>query len=807
MAEFSKLVGQYLNKAAVYAKKDGDKHIRISHLFYGILNDKKGNFVTDIIEELNIDTSILLESLAEIIKENNTYVKINDIKNSLELDFILNYAKNNIIEFEGKNEVSIEDVIYAVMFVPNELSQLFLDYAIEPVTYKETVLELNEEYQELYGEEEDYDLATSSKSTAKTTIKRNDILDNYCTNLTKLAIDNKIDDCYGRDEELNKIYRILSRTKKSNPILIGEAGVGKTNIVEGLTKNIINCIAPKHLHNKSVYSLNLNSIIAGTKYRGMFEERIQSVLEELVKSKDSILFIDEIHNIIGAGSSEGSSDLANILKPYIARNGLQIIGATTIEEYKKYFEKDKALNRRFSEVLIKEPSIDVCIEILRKLKKSYEVQHNVHYTDEAIKACVLLSQKYITYRNLPDKAIDLLDDSAAKKKISLVVNTNLSLLEKKYQELENVKREIIAKKSYDKAEDVKKQSNEILIAIRKEKIETEKNGVKSIEITELDIRNLVSEMTNIPINDGGLDIIGLKAKLYAKIIGQNQAIDILVKTLLINKLNLEDEDKPIGSFLFVGHSGVGKTQLVRELTKELFGSDKYLIRFDCSEYSQAHDISKLIGAPSGYIGYENGGTLTEEVKRNPFSVILFDEIEKAHDKLFDLLLQIMGEGRLTNNLGDVINFKNTIVILTSNIGTKKSIDVKTSIGYSKTSADDYDKSIVEREIQKRFRIEFINRIDNIVHFNTLSKENLLTLLDIEINKLISVVAKHCITLNISDKVKEYIIDTSYTPQHGFRVVKRKINDTIKVLIAEKMIQSNDLMEMSIDLVNGKIVVI
>jgi ATP-dependent Clp protease ATP-binding subunit ClpC len=805
MKKFDDVADSCLKKAENYARvKDKDKEIRISHLIFAILNDRRYNIVTGVLEELNIDIDLLTDSV-EMVRVQNVVpqeTKPKTINNSKQLQEILDYSLENITKIEGKDEATIIDIFLSCLEIDNELTEIFKDYHIEYEKFEEIAIELESDY---YGGDIDDELEYAevfSIRVGKPSNNKNQNLEKYCINFTNLASENKIDLCFGREDKLNELYRILTRTKKRNAVLIGREGVGKTNLVEGLAVNIVRGNAPKNLLNKTIYSLDLNSLVAGTKYRGMFEERIQSVLEELAENENAILFIDEIHNIVGAGAADGAGDLSNILKPYLARKGFQIIGATTTSEYKKYIEKDKALTRRFSEITIEEPSIEDAIKILNSLKSTYENAHNVSFTTEAIIGCVELSHKYMPYRTLPDKAIDILDDVAAKKRLSKYGISNIMKLQEEYKKIEAQKIDIIKYRDYHLAEDIKKESNKILSKIKAEREIQNKEKNEKVIIDISDVKSIIQEITKIPIADKGLDVKGLKEHLENKIIGQENAVNSIIKTVMLNKLELDDNEKPIGSFLFIGYSGVGKTELTKEVSRFLSGNENHLIRIDCSEYSQSHEVSKLIGAPAGYIGYEEGGQLTEKVKRNPFSVILFDEIEKAHEKLFDILLQVLGEGRLTDNKGETISFKNSMIIMTSNVGTKHAIKNMSSIGFSKQNAE-YETSIVEKEVKKHFKPEFINRIDNIIHFNILSREAIMTLLDMELAKLKKQVKKHDVELIIPNEVKEFLLDENYSIEYGFRPFKRKINDEIKLIVAEALLEDKPK-EIKITIVDEKI---
>lgn len=791
MEKFDEVADSCLKKAENYARvKDKDSEIRVSHLIFSILNDKKYNVVTSVLEEMNIDVDLLTESVEIVRVENikSQETKQKSIKNSKILNEILKFSLENSIKFEAKTEASIVDIFLACLQIENELTEVFNDFHVKYEKFKEIAEDLEAmDFEEDYDGEFEFAEAYSIRSPKQQTSK-NSNLEKYCTNFTQLASENKLDPCYGREDTISELYRILCRTKKRNAVLIGREGVGKTNLVEGLVVNIVRGSAPKKLLNKTIYSLDINSLVAGTKYRGMFEERIQAILDELSSNENSILFIDEIHNIIGAGSAEGSGDLSNILKPYLARKSFQIIGATTTSEYKKYFEKDKALIRRFSEVMVEEPSVETTVKILNNIKDSFEKAHNVTYSQDAIIACVELSHKYMPYRTLPDKAIDIMDDVASKKRLQIFQSNNLNNLQDEYKKIEEKKIEIIKNRAYHLAEDIKKESNKVLSKMKSEREGKVKEETAKLVITLQDVKNVVQEITKIPIADNGLDIKLLKTHLNNTIIGQDEAINAITKTVMLNKLGLDDSDKPIGSFLFIGYSGVGKTEITKEVSRFISKNTDSLIRIDCSEYSQPHEVAKLIGAPAGYIGYDEGGILTEKVKRNPFSVILFDEIEKAHEKLFDVLLQVLGEGRLTDNKGETISFKNSIIILTSNVGTKKAIKNMSSISFAK-SEKQYDHSIVELEVKKFFKPEFINRIDNTIHFNILSKENIKVLLRKELDKLSKQVENHNVKLKISEEVIDFLLERDYTIEYGFRPFKRIVNDEIKLIVAEILLEN------------------
>lgn len=777
---FSVEVENAIQKASNYANfEDNDEYVRVSHIVYSILSDKFENVVVLTLQQMNVDIKLLLDLIKDV-RISKCKTKSNKKKSKQNEDFkkVLTVAKDISTLNDKKVEVEIGDIMNAILATDNELTGVLMDFAIDKDLFRTVCYQY-----ELEWLEQDYlDIDTVGLVDYNSL---NTTLDKYCTNLTAMASEGVLDKCIGRESELVQLYNVLSKSKKGNPILIGQAGVGKTNLIEGLAYNIINGNTPPNLRKYKIYSLNINSLIAGTKYRGMFEERLQGVIDILIKEDDIILFIDEIHMIYGAGSSENSTDMSNILKPYLARNQFKIIGATTINEYRQYIEPHKALKRRFSTITINEPTFEDCVKILTKVSKKIEEIHKVKYNKKTIIECILLSEKYISDSQLPDKAIDLLEDCAIKKRLDRMKKSKLSELLSLQEELNNKKLQIIHNKDYDNAPTIKLEFLRIEKLIKKEK------NIEDIAFNDLlfiepeDIKKYIEIKTGIPINNDSLNISKIKDNLYKSIKGQNNAIDIITNTLLINQLGLNDEDKPIGSFMFIGFSGVGKTQLTKNLTKELFGSEKKLIRFDCSEYSNSHEVSKLIGAPPSYIGYEKGGLLTEAVKRQPFSIILFDEIEKAHDKLFDILLQIMGEGRLTNNVGETINFKNCVIILTSNIGTNKLVKSSQNIGYIK-NIESYDSSIIDTEIKKRFKIEFLNRIDKVVHFNPLDDKALKALISNDLNILKEKLLKIGYYLNISDKIIDSLINSNNNKSNGYRSIKRKINDDIKILIAQKI---------------------
>ena len=626
------------------------------------------------------------------------------------------------------------------------------------------------------------------------------VLDTYSRDLTKMAEDGKLDAIVGREKEIERVSQILSRRKKNNPVLIGEPGVGKSSIAEGLALRIIQRKVSRILFNKRIVMLDLASMAAGTKYRGQFEERIKALMAEMEKEPDVILFIDEIHTIIGAGGASGSLDASNMFKPALARGEIQIIGATTLDEYRKHIEKDGALERRFQKVIVEPASPEETIQIITNIKDKYEAHHNVVYTDAAIKACVDLSDRYVTDRFLPDKAIDALDESGSRVHISnIVVPEIITGIETKIVEIKEKKNQVIRSQKYEEAaklRDVERQLNESLEVERK-KWEDECSNNKQI-VTEDDVAEVVSMMTGIPlqkVSENETSKLGkMQDSIVGKIIGQDEAVKKIVKAIQRGRVGLKDPNKPIGSFMFLGPTGVGKTQLAKVLAKYLFDSEDSLIRIDMSEYMEKFAVSRLIGAPPGYVGHDEGGQLTEKVRRKPYSVILLDEIEKAHSEVFNLLLQVLDDGQLTDSLGRRVNFKNSIIIMTSNTGSRQLKEFGTGVGFNtknrETKSQNETNDVIDKELKKKFAPEFLNRIDDIVMFNSLAKEDINKIINIELEKLIDRVQKLEFELEITENATDYIATQGFDTEYGARPLKRAIQKYVEDVLTEEIIQQN-----------------
>jgi len=646
-----------------------------------------------------------------------------------------------------------------------------------------------------------------SKTTRRGASKsRTPVLDNFGRDVTRLADEGKLDPIIGRETEIERVSQILSRRKKNNPILIGEPGVGKTAIVEGLALRINEKKVSRTLYDKRIVMLDLAALVAGTKYRGQFEERMKAIMNELEKSRDVILFIDEIHTIIGAGGSTGSLDASNIFKPALARGELQCIGASTLDEYRQYIEKDGALDRRFQKVLVEPPSTEEAIHILNNIKSihilnniksKYEEFHNVAYMDEAIEACVHLSDRYISDRHLPDKAIDILDEVGARTHLKNIhVPKYIEELETKIEEVRNQKNQAVKGQQYEKAADLRDHESKLFKKLEQAKSDWEEEAKsKKYPVSEEDIAEVVAMMTGIPVKrvaqNESNKLVGMADDLKKEIIGQDEAIQKIVKAIQRNRVGLKDPKKPIGSFIFLGPTGVGKTELAKALSRYLFDTEDSLVRIDMSEYMEKFSISRLIGAPPGYVGYEEGGQLTEKVRRKPYSVILLDEIEKAHQDVYNILLQVLDDGQLTDGLGRKVDFKNTLIIMTSNIGVKQLKDFGQGVGFATKArtegADDHAKNVINNALSKNFTPEFLNRIDDTVIFNSLSEDDILRIVDLAVASLKQRVEKMGFSIKLNKSAKEFLAQKGYDPKYGARPLHRAIQKHVEDPLAEQIL--------------------
>jgi ATP-dependent Clp protease ATP-binding subunit ClpC len=640
-------------------------------------------------------------------------------------------------------------------------------------------------------DDDDKMMSKKSKSSADSNTP---VLDNFSRDLNKLAEAGKLDPVVGRDREILRIAQILSRRKKNNPIIIGEPGCGKTALVEGLAIKIVNGDCPRNLVDKRIVNLDLTSVVAGTKYRGQFEERMKVIIEELQSNPNIIVFIDEIHTLVGSGNSSGSMDGSNIFKPALARGEVQCIGATTLDEFRKNIEKDGALERRFQKVIVEPSSVEETIQILKNVRDKYESFHKVHYSDEVIETCVKLADRYITDREFPDKAFDILDEVGARMQTELKVPDVIEELKKKAADIKQQKIDVVKKQNYEQAAELRDKEKKLLMKLEQEKIKFEEQLAKEKQLILLEhVYDVVSNMTKIPVSKMSVDdtksLLDLDKNLIGKVIGQDNAVVKIAKSIKRNRLGIKDPNRPIGSFVFLGSTGVGKTYLAKQLAKEMFGSEDSLIRVDMSEYQEKHSISKLVGAPPGYVGYEEGGLLTEKVKNKPYSVILFDEIEKAHKDVFTVLLQILDDGHVTDSLGRKINFKNTLIILTSNLGVKKLQDFGTGIGFSSNSYSNEEakKQMLMKEMKNFFSPEFLNRIDDTIVFNSLSQEDIKKITDIELKKLVARLVDMKYNISYDDSLVEYLSKIGFDELYGARPLKRAIQDKVEDLLSEEVL--------------------
>lgn len=773
-----------------------ESSIMPEHLLLGLLREGSGRAI-DILKQLGIDTKVLKKEIEERCSNKSTQSDISEgISMHSTTGDVLHFMHLEARSLKSK-QIDSEHLLLAFLKGDDNIGKQILQeknidyYSIRDLidAKKEISLQdsipteddLDEEFDEFESKKE-IKTVQKSKTTSDTPA-----LDKFGFDMTKAAAENKLDPIVGREKETERVIQILSRRKKNNPILIGEPGVGKTAIVEGLANCIVQHKVPRQLWNKRVVSLDMAGIVAGTKYRGQFEERIKAIINELQNNPDVILFIDEIHTIIGAGGATGSLDAANMLKPSLARGEMQCIGATTLDEYRKTIEKDGALERRFQKILVEPTSADDTLTILKNIKFRYEDHHNVKYSDEALVACVRLTDRYISDRCFPDKAIDVLDEAGAKMHINFTeIPEEIKVLEQKIDEANNLKIEASKRQDYEEAanqRDIARKLSEELQAF--ENNWKQENNAEPQTIDDEQIAETVASITGIPAKRiaqaEGIRLKQMNATLKAKIIGQEAAIEKIVKSIQRNRVGIKDPNKPIGTFIFLGPTGVGKTHLAKQLSEQMFDSRDALIRIDMSEYLEKFSVSRLIGAPPGYVGHEDGGQLTERVRRKPYSVILLDEIEKAHPDVFNLLLQVLDEGRLTDSLGRIVDFKNTIIIMTSNVGSRQLKDFGKGIGFASQAKDDNEvsHSTVQKALNKTFSPEFLNRIDDIVMFNNLTKADIERIIDLELATLGKRLENLHLQITLNDEAKHFIADKGYDAQNGARPLKRAIQKYIE----------------------------
>ena len=812
---FSPRVKDVITYSKEEALRLGHDFIGTEHLMLGILRDGNGKAIT-ILNNLSVDLDHLRRKV-EILSPANPNVLVSNEKKNLHLTRQAERAlKTTFLEAKVFQSTSISTAHLLLCILRNEndpttklLNKLKIDYDTAKEQYlnmtpsEENFLEnlpRNESFNDDSGQDENLREGNFNNPANKSNKKsKTPVLDNFGRDLTEMAEEGKLDPVVGREKEIERVSQILSRRKKNNPLLIGEPGVGKSAIAEGLALRIIQKKVSRNLFNKRVVTLDLASLVAGTKYRGQFEERMKAVMSELEKNDDIILFIDEIHTIVGAGGATGSLDASNMFKPALARGEIQCIGATTLDEYRQYIEKDGALERRFQKIIVEPTSVEETITILNNIKNKYEDHHNVTYTQEAIEACVKLTNRYMSERFLPDKAIDALDEAGSRVHITNIeVPKQILDLERQLEEVRELKNSVVKKQKYEEAaklrDDEKRIEKDLAIA-QEQWDEDSKNN--RIVVSEDNVADVVSMMTGIPVNriaqTESNKLAHLPELIENKVIGQNEAVLKIARSIQRNRAGLKDPNKPIGSFIFLGQTGVGKTQLAKVLAKELFDSEDALIRIDMSEYMEKFAISRLVGAPPGYVGYEEGGQLTEKVRRKPYCVVLLDEIEKAHPDVFNMLLQVLDDGFLTDSLGRKIDFKNTIIIMTSNVGARQLKDFGQGVGFGTAAkvaqADDNSKGIIENALKKTFAPEFLNRIDDVIVFNALEKHDIDLIIEIELKKLYDRVAELGYQLNLSDKAKAFIAEKGFDRQFGARPLKRAIQKYVEDTLAEEIITS------------------
>ncbi|TDU40189.1 ATP-dependent Clp protease ATP-binding subunit ClpC [Gelidibacter sediminis] len=824
-----------------YSKEEalrlGHDFIGTEHLMLGLLRDGNGKAI-DILSALEIDLNHLRRKVEILSPANLSNTAISNEKKNLHLTRQAERAlKTTFLEAKLFQSTAINTAHLLLCILRNEndpttklLNKLKVDYDNVKEQFKSMITN-NDDYTEspkaesFSDDDMNEDDATKqnpfSQSTAKGAKKsKTPVLDNFGRDLTVMAEEGKLDPVVGREKEIQRVSQILSRRKKNNPLLIGEPGVGKSAIAEGLALRIIKRKVSRILFNKRVVTLDLASLVAGTKYRGQFEERMKAVMNELEKNDDIILFIDEIHTIVGAGGATGSLDASNMFKPALARGEIQCIGATTLDEYRQYIEKDGALERRFQKVIVEPTTVEETIEILNNIKGKYEEHHNVQYTPEAIEACVKLTNRYMTERFLPDKAIDALDEAGSRVHITNIdVPKKILELEKQLEDVKETKNSVVKKQKYEEAaklrDDEKRLEKELATAQEKWEEETK---LHKETVTEDNVADVVSMMTGIPVNRIAQTESNKLAKLpeliKGKVIGQDEAVAKVVKAIQRNRAGLKDPNKPIGSFIFLGQTGVGKTQLAKVLAKQLFDSEDALVRIDMSEYMEKFAISRLVGAPPGYVGYEEGGQLTEKIRRKPYAVVLLDEIEKAHPDVFNMLLQVLDDGYLTDSLGRKIDFRNTIIIMTSNIGARKLKDFGQGVGFGTAAkaaqASDNSRSIIENALKKAFAPEFLNRIDDVMVFNALEKEDIDKIIDIELAQLILRIKDLGYALKLTPAAKDYIAEKGFDKQYGARPLKRAIQKYVEDTLAEEIITAHinegDTITMDLDAKTNELVV-
>ena len=804
-AKFSPRVKDVISYSREEALRLGHDYIGTEHLLLGLIREGDGVAIK-VVKSLGIDTARLRKSVEDAVRgTSGTNVNLGNIPLTKQAEKVLKitYLEAKIFKSEV---IGTEHLLLSILRDEDNIaSQILSQFNVNYEVFKNQLetfrlnpsseMPSNPSDDDGYKEEDSYASAKKPVGDAKS---KTPVLDNFGRDLTRAAEDGKLDPIVGREKEIERVSQILSRRKKNNPILIGEPGVGKSAIAEGLALRIVQRKVSRVLFNKRVVTLDLASLVAGTKYRGQFEERMKAVMNELEKSPDVILFIDEIHTIVGAGGASGSLDASNMFKPALARGEIQCIGATTLDEYRQFIEKDGALDRRFQKVIVNPATPEETVIILNNIKEKYEEHHNVTYTQEAIEACVNLTTRYMSDRFLPDKAIDALDEAGSRVHITNIhVPQNIIDVEQKIEEIKVEKNRVVRSQKYEEAAKLRDNEKQLLEQLESAKVEWEaETKNKKYVVTEDNVAEVVSMMTGIPIQRVGQTdsqrLLNMADELKGQIIGQDEAIIKLAKAIRRTRAGLKDPKKPIGSFIFLGPTGVGKTELAKVLARFMFESEDSLIRIDMSEYMEKFAISRLVGAPPGYVGYEEGGQLTEKVRRKPYAVILLDEIEKAHPDVFNILLQVLDDGILTDSLGRKVDFRNTIIIMTSNIGSRQLKEFGQGVGFTTTAkvaqADSNAKSVVENALKRAFAPEFLNRIDDVIVFNSLQKEDIYKIIDIELKELFGRLLLMGYQIQLTENAKEFIAEKGFDPNFGARPLNRAIQKYLEDPIAEEILK-------------------
>jgi ATP-dependent Clp protease ATP-binding subunit ClpC len=826
-AKFSPRVKDVITYSREEALRLGHDYIGTEHLVLGMIREGEG-LALKVLAQLGVNAQELRKQIEQNVKISTKPVTnmgniplVKQAERALKLTYLeAKVFKSSLI---GTEHLMLAILKIEDSLVVNILANMKIDYDVfkdELEVYLENGASDSQAPRAEFpsSSEDDMDDDSGPFGGSSSSKKQGDsksktpVLDNFGRDLTKMAEDGKLDPIVGREKEIERVSQILSRRKKNNPILIGEPGVGKSAIAEGLALRIVQRKVPRILFGKRIVTLDLAALVAGTKYRGQFEERMKAVMNELEKSPDVILFIDEIHTIIGAGGASGSLDAGNMFKPALARGELQCIGATTLDEYRQYIEKDGALERRFQKVLVEPASVEETFQILNNIKDKYEEHHRVTYTEEALKACVLLTQRYISDRHLPDKAIDALDEAGSRVHIKNIhVPQNIIDIEKQVEDIKEEKNKVVRSQRYEEAARLRDTERQLLEKLDSAKLQWEEETKNHREVVSEDnVAEVVAMMTGVPVQrvaqNEGEKLGVMYDNLKGRVIGQDEAIKKVVKAIQRNRAGLKDPNKPIGSFIFLGPTGVGKTQLAKELAKYLFDTEEAMIRIDMSEYMEKFAVTRLIGAPPGYVGYEEGGQLTEKVRRKPYSIVLLDEIEKAHPDVFNLLLQALDDGQLTDSLGRKIDFKNTIIIMTSNIGSRQLKEFGQGVGFSTAAKqareDEHSKGVIEGALKKAFAPEFLNRIDDVIMFNSLGKEDIHKIIDVELSKLYKRIEALGYKITITEEAKDYVTEKGYDANYGARPLKRAIQKYIEDPMAEEIIKSKmaegDTLEVGFD---------